>query len=139
VGAWYWLGVALGLGVALSVVLAGALARVRRGGLLVAIAAVAMSALVGWLVVGSALGLVGVLGALTGALASLELARGTARRGGTGGGTLLLLGGGALVIGALAFVPAVGYLLVVLSLAIGVRLRRRAGSRYAGLRSLARD
>jgi hypothetical protein len=40
---------------------------------------------------------------------------------------------------ALAFVPALGYLLAVAAPAAGVRLGRRAGSRYAGLRVLAKD
>jgi hypothetical protein len=64
---------------------------------------------------------------------------GTLRRGGTRGGTAALLAAVALVGAALAFVPAVGYLEAVAVLALGLRLRRRAPERHAGLRSLARD
>jgi hypothetical protein len=45
----------------------------------------------------------------------------------------------ALALAALAFVPALGYLEAAAVPLVGGRLRRRAGSRYAGLRILARD
>jgi hypothetical protein len=45
----------------------------------------------------------------------------------------------ALVVAALAFVPVVGYIELVAVPALGMRLRRRAGKRYGGLRTLARD
>ena len=46
---------------------------------------------------------------------------------------------GALIAAALAFVPGVGYVEAVVLPALGMRLRRRSGKRYAGLRTLARD
>ena len=46
---------------------------------------------------------------------------------------------GAVVVAALAFVPVVGYVEALALPALGMRLRRRAGKRYAGLRTLARD
>ena len=47
--------------------------------------------------------------------------------------------GGAIVVAGLAFVPIVGYVELVAVPAVGMRLRHRAGKRYAGLRTLARD
>jgi hypothetical protein len=38
-----------------------------------------------------------------------------------------------------AFVPLAGYLEAVVLPALGLRMRRREGGRYAGLRILARD
>ena len=60
-------------------------------------------------------------------------------RGGTRIATALLVVIGAVVVAALAFVPVVGYLEALALPALGMRLRRRAGKRYAGLRTLARD
>jgi hypothetical protein len=45
----------------------------------------------------------------------------------------------ALATAALAFVPVLGYGLAAAAPLIGIRLGRRAGSRYAGLRVLAKD
>ena len=50
---------------------------------------------------------------------------------------LVLLG--AAVVALLAFVPGLGYLEAIAVPVLGMRLRRRAGKRYAGLRTLARD
>jgi hypothetical protein len=53
--------------------------------------------------------------------------------------TALLVLVGAALVAALAFVPAIGYAEALALPALGMRLRRRAGKRYAGLRTLARD
>ena len=45
----------------------------------------------------------------------------------------------AVVFAAVAWIPVVGYLEATLVPALAVRLRGRAGERYAGLRSLAKD
>ena len=54
-----------------------------------------------------------------------------------------LLGTASLALFAasivIAFVPALGYALAVVAPIAGVRLGRRAGSRFAGLRVLAKD
>jgi hypothetical protein len=42
-------------------------------------------------------------------------------------------------VAALALVPALGYVEAVGVPLLGLRLRRRSGGRYAGLRILARD
>ena len=80
-----------------------------------------------------------MVGAACGALGSAPLVAGTLRRGGTRGGTAALLVGAAVVVAALAFVPGVGYLEAVAVPLLGLRLRRRAPDRHAGLRTLARD
>jgi hypothetical protein len=45
----------------------------------------------------------------------------------------------ALAAAAIAFIPALGYALAVGAPIAGVRLSRRASSRFAGLRVLAKD
>ena len=64
---------------------------------------------------------------------------GALRRGGTRGGTAALVALAALVVAVLALIPGVGYLEALALPALGARIRRRGGERYAGLRILARD
>jgi hypothetical protein len=45
----------------------------------------------------------------------------------------------AIVVAALAWIPAAGYLVVLALLALVPLLRRSRPERYAGLRTLARD
>jgi hypothetical protein len=139
VGGWYTIGLAAGLGAALGVLAAALVAATRAG--------VPGAALL-WAVGGGLVALIfgdwpevvaGVLGGALAALGAGPVARGTLARGGTRGGTALLLGLAAVVLAALAFVPVVGYVEPVAVAVLGVRLRRRAGERYAGLRILARD
>lgn len=134
-GDWYTIGILVGLGAALGVACTGALRRIPVGAALAAVIAVAVGLLVWhW---EQAVG--GAVGAVCGAVGAGPLVSGTLRRGGTRGGTATLLALGALALAALAFVPALGYLEAVAVLALGLRLRRRAPERHAGLRSLARD
>jgi hypothetical protein len=137
-GDWYSIGVFAGLGVALGVAAAGMV-----GGRRLAWAAPLVAA-----VVGVVLGIVladaqeaaaGGVGGVLGAVGALELVRGALARGGTSLATALLVLGAAVVIAGLAFVPVVGYVELVVVPALGMRLRRRSGKRYAGLRTLARD
>jgi len=137
-GGWYSIGVFAGLGVALGVAAAGGL-----GGRRFALAAPFLAA-----AIGVALGIAfsdalqaaaaGVGGILGGA-GALELVRGALGRGGTPLATALLMLAAAVVVAGLAFVPIVGYVELVAVPALGMRLRRHAGKRYAGLRTLARD
>jgi uncharacterized membrane protein YhaH (DUF805 family) len=120
---WYWLGVLLGLGVS-----AGVVGREGRrpflGVILLALTAIAvviaLAGLAWW-------GLAAFAG--SGVVSGLALRR-------LSGAACLL---GSLVTAGLSFVPALGYLLAVAAPLAGVRLGRRAGSRYAGLRVLAKD
>lgn len=137
-GDWYWIGMLAGLGAALGVLFAGALAATRAG----VVAAVALGAGAG-LLAGLGIGewdeaIGGAIGGLLGAAGAAQLVQGTLRRGGTRGGTALWIGLGALLVGALALIPAVGYLEAAALPIIGARLRTRAPKRYAGLRSLAK-
>ena len=139
-GAWYWIGVAAGIGAAAGVLLAGALRAV------VAVAVVAAAA-------GAALGYgidawqpgswgdvaAGAVGGLFGAFGAAQIVRGALRRGGTAGGTAVIVAGAALVVAGLAWVPALGYLEALGLPVLAARLRRRSPERYAGLRTLARD
>jgi hypothetical protein len=134
-GDWYTIGILVGLGAALGL---AAVAFVR---MLVPAAVIAVVAAV---IIGLAFGqwdeaIGGAAGSLCGAFGSSPLVGGALRRGGTRGGTAVLLGLVAIAGAALAFVPVLGYLEAVAVPALGLRLRRRAPERHAGLRSLAKD
>lgn len=137
-GDWYSVGVFAGFGVALGIAAVGGL-----GGRRLALVAPLIAA-----VVGIALGIVladaeeaaaGGVGGILGAAGALQIVGGALRRGGTRLAMALLVVVGAVVVAALALVPGVGYVEAVVLPALGMRLRRRAGKRYAGLRTLARD
>jgi hypothetical protein len=120
---WYWLGVLLGLGVADGVV--GR--EVRKPVLGTASLALFAAAIVIALVALAWWGLAAFFGAAGVTWLALRRMSGPAR---------LVASLGAA---ALAFVPALGYALAVGAPLAGLRLGRRAGSRYAGLRVLAKD
>ena len=135
---WYTVGLFAGLGVAVGIAVVGVL-----GGRRIA----AVAPLVG-AVLGTALGLVfhdvgeavaGGVGGALGAFGSAQLVRGALGRGGTRVATGFFVVLGAVLVALLAFVPIVGYVEAIAAGALGIRLRRRAGKRYAGLRTLARD
>lgn len=135
----YWVGVFLGLGLAIGVLLVGLLG-VSRAGVL---AALALAAIAGFLL-GIFLGdepeaAAGAIGGIFGGVATAEIVRGALRRGGARLGTALLVGVVALVVAALAFVPLLGYLETLALPVLAARMRRRQPERYAGLRTLARD
>jgi hypothetical protein len=80
----------------------------------------------------------GVGGAL-GSVGAAQLVSGTMRRGGSRFGTAIFIALAAVVLAAVAWIPVAGYLEAALVPALAARLRGRAGERYAGLRSLAKD
>jgi hypothetical protein len=139
VGGWYTIGLLAGLGAAIGVLLAGALASVRLGLAAAIGGAAAAGALLGWLVFDVPEAAAGAVGGILGALGAIQLVRGALRRGGTRGGTALLVGVAAAGLAALALVPLVGYVEAVALPALAARLRRRSPETYAGLRTLARD
>lgn len=117
---WYLLGVALGLGVAAGIG--------RFGGTperVLAAIALAAALTIGFVSSGW-----GGAGAFVGLGLALLFVRSLARE-----AVLAAL----LTLGALAFVPALGYVEALVTPVIGRRLTRRAGERYAGLRILAKD
>jgi hypothetical protein len=137
-GDWYSVGVFAGLGVALGIAAAGALGG-RRTALAAPILAVAVGVALGIVLADPKEAVAAGVGGILGAVGALEVVRGALARGGTALATALLVVLAALVVAALAFVPVVGYIELVAVPALGLRLRRRAGKRYAGLRTLARD
>jgi hypothetical protein len=138
-GAWYTLGVSAGLAAACGVLLAGVLARIPRGPLVVAALALAAGIAIGLGVWGTGEAIAGAVGGLLGGFGAATIARGALGRGGTRGGLALLLAAAAIVVALLALIPVVGYLEPLVLLVLAARIRARSGSRYAGLRILARD
>jgi hypothetical protein len=138
VGNWYWIGLTVGLGVALGVLCAGALASSRLGTLVAVLLAMG-----GGILIGLGLGewdeaIGGAIGGVLGVGGSAQFVQGALRRGGTQLATAVWIALGALVIGALALIPVVGYLEAAALPIIGARLRTRMPKKYAGLRSLAK-
>jgi hypothetical protein len=139
-GAWYWIGVSVGLGAAGGVLVAGVAARI-------VVAALAAAALLGvglgyaidaWQPGGWVDLLGGAAGGVAASLGALQIVRGALRRGGTAAGTAALVAGAALLAAGLAWIPVVGYLEALALPVLAARLRRRAPERYAGLRTLAK-
>lgn len=138
-GGWYTIGLATGLGVALGVLLSGALGSTRFGFPVALLLGAAAGAGLGLVLFGPPEALGGAVGGALGGAGAVELVRGALGRGGTRGATALLVAGGAVLLAALALIPLVGYVEAVVAPALAARLRRRAGRTYAGLRILNRD
>jgi hypothetical protein len=143
-GGWYWIGLCAGLGTGAGVLLAG-IAGAARGALIAAgVVALAAGAGIGlavdsWQPGGIGDVVAGLVGGIAGALGAATIVTGALRRGGTRGGTATLVAGGAIVLAAIALVPALGYVEALALPALAARLRKRAPERYAGLRTLAKD
>ena len=137
-GDWYSIGLFAGLGVALGVAAAGVFGG-RRFALAAPFLAAVIGVALGIALSGAPQAAAAGVGGFLGGVGALELVRGALGRGGTSLATALLVLGAAVVVAGLAFVPIVGYIELVAVPALGMRLRKRAGKRYAGLRTLARD
>lgn len=137
-GDWYTIGLAAGLGSALGVLTAGLLGGRRKLVLGAAVVAAVAGALVGLVVEDTAEIVAGAVGGVLGAVGAGAVVGGAARRGGTRTGLALIVAAGAVLIGALAFVPVLGYVEAVVLPLLALRLRSRAAERYAGLRTLAK-
>jgi hypothetical protein len=140
-GAWYWIGVATGLGVGAGIVI-GALVPQGKPATAAAIAAalgVAAGIGIGFLVGdwGEVIG--GALGGFLGSLSAVPVVAGALRAGGTRFGIAVIVVLAGLLVAALAFVPALGYAEAVFAPLLAHRMRRRGDRRYAGLRILAKD
>src|SRR5437763_1373546 len=136
VGDWYWIGVCVGLGVGVGVLVTGIVAGSR-----LVLGAAMLAAAAAGILIGLALGewdeaIGGAVGGPLGVVGSAQIVGGALRRGGTRFGTAAFVGIGALIVAALAWVPAVGCLEAVAVPALATRLRRRGGERRAGLRIL---
>jgi hypothetical protein len=131
----YRIGVCAGGGTALGIAAAGLLRRpLLAAAVAGALAAVLAGLILGW--IGEAIG--AAVGGLVGGSSASTVAAGSLRRGGTAGGTATLFLLAAVGVFALALVPFVGYLEPLALAAFAARARRRAGEKYAGLRSLAK-
>lgn len=137
-GDWYSIGVFAGFGVALGIAAVGVLGG-RRGALTAPLIAAAAGIALGIVLADAEEAAGGGVGGLLGAAGALQIVGGALRRGGTRLAVALLVVIGAVVVAALALVPGLGYVLTVVLPALGLRVRRRSGKRYAGLRTLARD
>jgi hypothetical protein len=143
-GSWYWIGVSAGLGAAVGVLLSGGFGGGRGSRIAVILLAGAVGAGIGFAIGSWQSGdwgdrAAGIVGGVAGALGATQTVSGALRRGGTRVGTAALLAGAAVVLAALAWIPAAGYLIALALLVLVPLLRRRSPERYAGLRTLARD
>jgi hypothetical protein len=138
-GEWYWIGLAVGLGVGCGILLTGFLAVSRTGLLVAAALGLAAGVGIGFLIDDWDEALGGAAGAIVAVVGTAQVVRGALRRGGTRGGTGLLVALAALFAAGAAFIPGVGYAEALALPALAARLRRRSPERYAGLRTLARD
>jgi hypothetical protein len=134
----YRIGVSAGAGVAIGLVAAALLARLPRGGVGAGVLAALIAGVVGWIVFGWPEATAGALGGLSGGVSTAVFARGSLRRGGTAAGTALLLLLSAVAVFLIALIPVAGYLEALVLPVVAARARRRAGEKYAGLRTLAR-
>ena len=121
---WYWLGVALVLGVAAGIPGLG-----RRGNPALPIVAVVVAA-----VAAGAIAALATAWAVVATLAGVAIGVFSLRR-----LSREAVPVATLAVGALAFVPFLGYLEALAAPILGQRLTRRSSSRYAGLRVLAKD
>jgi hypothetical protein len=135
---WYTVGLFAGLGVAAGIAVVAVLGG-RRIGLLAPLLAAALGVGLGLVLADVEEAVAGGLGGLLGAVGSSQFVRGALTRGGTRAATGFFVLLGAVVVALLALVPGLGYVIAIAVPALGMRLRRREGKRYAGLRTLARD
>jgi hypothetical protein len=134
----YRIGISAGAGVAIGLAAAGLTARLPRGAAGAALLAAVIAGVLGWIVFGWPEAVAGVIGGALGGGSAATLARGALRRGGTTGGTMVLFVLAGVVLFLVALIPVAGYLEAIALPIVAARARRRAGEKYAGLRSLAR-
>ena len=137
-GAWYTIGLCLGLGLGIGVILSGILGVNGVGVGVAAILGVVAGAAVGVVVGDLAETIAGGIAGAVGALSAASVVHGAMRRGATRIGIAAFLGMGGILTGLLALVPIVGYLEVVALPVLAARMRGRQAVRFAGLRTLAK-
>ena len=135
---WYTVGLFAGLGVAVGIAVVGVLGGRRIAGIALVLGA-ALGAALGFVLADLEEAVAGGVGGSLGAFGTAQLVRGALTRGGTRLATGFFVVLGAVFVALLALVPVLGYVEAIAVPALGMRMRRRAGKRYAGLRTLARD
>jgi hypothetical protein len=138
VGAWYTIGLSLGVGLGLGIFFAALLGASRPTIVLAAAGAGVVGGLVGFAVGDTPELIAGAAAGLTGAACGAAVVLGAARRGGTRLGLAALMGIAGVVLVLLALVPLLGYLEAVVLPILALRMRRRQAPRFAGLRTLAK-
>ena len=118
VGSWYWIGVSAGLGAAAGVLFGGIAGEGRGARIFAMLLAGAVGAGIGfeigsWQSGGWGDRAAGIAGGLAGALGATQTVSGALRRGGTRVATGVLVACGAILVAALAWIPAAGYLIVL--------------------------
>jgi hypothetical protein len=138
VGAWYSIGVTLGLALGIGVILSGLLS-VNTAGVGAAVLLGAAAGLgLGYMIGDTAETVAGGIGGLLGALSAAAVVVGAMRRGATRLGVAAYIGVVGILIGLVAFIPIAGYVVAVALPLLAARLRGREAARFAGLRTLAK-
>jgi hypothetical protein len=138
VGAWYTIGLCLGLGLGLGVILSGILGVNRVGAGAAALAGAALGAAAGYAIGGVAESIAGGVAGVLGALSAAAVVHGAMRRGATRIGVAAYLGAAGVLVCLIALIPLAGYVATVVLPALAARMRGRQAARFAGLRTLAK-
>jgi len=137
-GAWYTIGLALGLALGVGVIFAGLLGVNAVGVGVATVAGAAAGVAVGILLGSTAEIVAGGIAGAVGALSGAAVVHGAMRRGATRMGVAAYVGAAGLLLCLIALIPAIGYLAVVAVPVLAARMRGRRAARYAGLRTLAK-
>jgi hypothetical protein len=137
-GAWYTIGLCLGLGLGMGVILAGLLGSTSLGASAAALIGTAAGAIAGVLIGDTAETIAGGAAGFLGAVSAAAVAYGALRRGATRLGIAAYLGMAGVALCLVALIPLVGYLEVVGAPLLAARMRGRQAARFAGLRTLAK-
>jgi hypothetical protein len=137
-GAWYTVGMTLGLAVGFGVILSGLLAANSVGLGAAVVLGLAAGAALGYLVGDIPEIVAGGLGGAVGALSAAVVVSGAMRRGATRFGVAAYLGAVGTLLLLVALIPIAGYVEAVALPVLAVRMRGRQAARFAGLRTLAK-
>jgi hypothetical protein len=137
-GGWYAVGLTLGVALGLGVILSGLLAIGTIGAGAAILLGTAIGAGLGAFIGDAPEIVAGGIGGLLGALAAAVVVRGAMRRGATRLGVAAYVGAAGLLVLLVALIPIAGYVEAVLLPALAARMRGREAARFAGLRTLAK-
>lgn len=137
-GAWYTIGLCLGLGLGVGVILTGLLGSTALGASAAALIGTAVGAIAGVLIGDAAETIAGGVAGFLGAVSAAAVVYGALRRGATRLGIAAYLSIAGVVLCLVALIPLAGYLEVVGAPLLAARMRGRQAARFAGLRTLAK-